>query len=283
LAIAYRGWIPIPAWSTHFWNTNLLDAWPGVQALLGAALLVGAALLLRRRPLALGLLVVGALGLMVFELRFKGFARHHGHLFLLLTCACWIAKATPSRRPDARANQRDRSYAAILGLNAVAGLGSMVAGLVLPFSASWATAEFIKTKVEEPVAIMAMEDYCASPIAQWLDREIYYPNMRTFARWNTQNPAARHPVDVNTLLSTVVGLARASGSDVLFLLSYIPGRALQLPELVPLPERRQGLRVRPLASFLDGVVADEGQLIYRFSLVDLPAQGLPASPASSRD
>jgi hypothetical protein len=135
----------------------------------------------------------------------------------------------------------------------------------------------------EPVAIMAMEDYCASPVAQWLDRDLYFPDTRTFARWNTQNPAARYPTDKNTLLSTVVALARAHHSDVLFLLSYIPGRVLSLPELVPLPEGQQALRVQPLAAFLDSVVADEGQLIYRFSLVDLPAQGLPSSPAPPHD
>jgi len=63
-----------------------------LEGLLGLLLLVVAILTMLRRPVAMALLLCGTLGLMAFTLtQFKGFTRHHGHLFMLLIAASWLA------------------------------------------------------------------------------------------------------------------------------------------------------------------------------------------------
>jgi len=302
----YRGWLPIPSWSVHFWNTNILDPKPRpgggspslinlagividfmwvLQAALGAGLFLGAIVVLLRRPIALALLLLGCGGLLGFEYYFHGTNRHHGHLFMILICACWLASTTPAW---SRASQwvgqiltwldraRGPVLLAILTINAMIGTGAAVAGMSLQFSATKQAGNYIKQNFGDRVVLVGMQDYCVSPIAQWLDREIYFPQMAKSARYNTQNGDARYSVgEGNPLLPKMVELGERHNADVLLIWSHVPGFNPDPPDPISVPGRpARVLRTRILPKFLNSVVEDEGIELYLFSVVR-PAERSP--------
>jgi hypothetical protein len=301
-AAVYRGWFPIPAWSEHFWNTNILDGWlrvdPSdnaaeeraetlwltVQAVLGIAALAGALLLVRRRPLALGVLLAGSLALIAFEYFFRGAARHHGHLFMLLIAVFWLAQATPTwaiDSSDAASSTakvrlerfRQPALLAVLMINAVAGIGAATAGMFLPFSATRATADYIRKSYDPGINLFGVLDYCTSPIAQWLGRPIYFPQMHRFASYNTQNDAERiQNITENELMPQLVGLIDSTGRDAVVIFSSDQVLAPRdFDSQIHFNDKDLILRVRRVAAFPHSVEASEKMILFHVSLLPVPA------------
>jgi hypothetical protein len=205
-------------------------------------------------------------------LRFRGATRHHGYLFMLMIAAFWIAAATPEWKGIRAASERMRNacLATILAVNAVAGLVAVAAGLLYPFSATWAAAQFIKSTYGDTVVIAAVRDYPASPIAQWLDRPIYFPETGTYARYNTQDDRVRTHPSQDEILRQLYEQATATGKNVLLLLND------RLPQIsqIPIGEEHRydvdvGRTTRPAAAgitcvavFDNSVVEDESHWVY---------------------
>jgi hypothetical protein len=272
IASVFRGLVPIPVFGEHFWNTNILDEIPITQAVIGVSVLAISGLALARRPVAFVMWFTGAVSIVAFAgLRFRGATRHHGHLFMLLIAAFWIAAVTPEgNRRTASERMRTAFLATILAVNAVAGLVAVAAGLIYPFSATWAAAQFIKSTYGDSVVIAAVRDYPAAPIAQWLDRPIYFPETGTYARYNTQNDRLRtHPTQ-NEILRQLHEQSTATGKNVLLLVND------RLPQisLIPIGEEHRydvvdGQTQRPIvlgikcvAVFDKSVVEDESHRVY---------------------
>jgi hypothetical protein len=301
-AAVYRGWFPIPTWSEHFWNTNVLDRWRsvnppdsaaedraqtiwlGVQAVLGVVALAGALLLVRRRPLALGVLLAGSLALIAFEYFFRGFARHHGHLFMLLIAAFWLAQTTPtwaddssiaaSSTPAVRLDRfRHFALLSLLSINAIAGIAAATAGMVLPFSATRATASYIRKNFDPGINLFGVLDYCTSPIAQWLGRPIYFPQMHKSATYNTQDDAQRiQNITEEELMPQLVGLIDSSGRDAVVIFSSDLVLATRdFDNRIHFNGKDLILRVRRVAAFPHSVEASEKTIVFYVSLVPVPA------------
>lgn len=84
-ARSHELYLPFPRPGIGFWNTNLLDSWPGFQAVLSGVLLLLVGWVLRRRPAALAFWLAATFGTLAFlYLKYFGYLRHHGHLFLAL-------------------------------------------------------------------------------------------------------------------------------------------------------------------------------------------------------
>jgi hypothetical protein len=307
-AAVYRGWFPIPAWSEHFWNTNILDGWLridpsdnaaqehaettwlGVQAVLGVAALAGALLLVSRRPLALGVLLAGCAALIGFEYLFRGAARHHGHLFMLLIAASWLAQTTPAWTTDAPTAARSTLSArldrlrqpallALLIVNAIAGIGAATAGMILPFSATRATADYIRKTYDPGINLFGVLDYCTSPIAQWLGRPIYFPQMHRAATYNTQDDAQRiQNITEDELMPQLVGLIDSSGRDAVVIFSSDQMLAPRdFDSRIQFNGKALILRVRRVAAFPRSVEASEKMILFHVSLLPVPTV-----PAGSR-
>ena len=223
--------------------------------------------------MALVMFFTGTVSMLAFTgLRFRGATRHHGYLFMLLIAAFWIAAVTPewNRVRTASERMRNACLATILVVNAVAGLVAVAAGLIYPFSATWAVAQFIKSTFGDSVVIAAVRDYPAAPIAQWLDRPIYFPETGTYARYNTQNDRLRtHPTQTE-ILQQLHEQSTATGKDVLLLVN---DRLAQI-SLIPIGEehrydvvdgqtqRTTVLGIKCVAVFDKSVVEDESHRVY---------------------
>jgi hypothetical protein len=273
IASVFRGLVPVAAPGEHFWNTNILDDFPIAEAVVAVGLLVIIGRALAARPVALAMFFAGAVALVAFTgWQFRGATRHHGYLFMLLIAAFWIAAAAPESRDMRSASERMRTscLTAILAVNALAGLLAAASGLVYPFSATWAAAQFIKSTYGDTVVVAAVRDYAAAPMAQWLDRPLYFPETGSFARYNTQDDRLRtHPTQ-DEILGQLYERARAAGKNVLLLLNDPLPQVSQIPigeeQRYEVEDRRNHGRVavgvKCVTVFDKSVVDDESYWVY---------------------
>lgn len=240
LAAIWNGWVPLPQPGNYsFWNTNIvtLASWNGtilLRALLGLTLVGTAAWLLRRQGPALVFLLLGTATIYLFTaLRWPGYLRHHGHFFLLFVGAAWLAVAE-GRAPLGRGVLR-----LLLGLalaHVVAGGFALAMDLKYPFSDSRATARFIRAGRLNGLPIVGTRDCIVSPLATYLDRDLYYPE---YGGWGSAWMARYREryYDPIFALNAARTMAEERRDTVLLILSK------------PMPPGQAGADIRPLANF----------------------------------
>jgi hypothetical protein len=239
-ASAWEGWVPLPdPGSLRPWNTNLLEFEPepashALRAGLGLALILAGMVSLRRRPLALAFFGLSSgLLFLVTMILWHGFLRHHGHFFWCYVAALWLAAhegRAGEERPDPGWSVAPGRIAPALLL--VAGLAHGLAGawlygldLARPFSEARAAAAWLRVTAPG-LPIVASRDYLCSPVAAYLDRPLYYPEL---GAWGTYWLAKRRPQrhDAGFALEAARGLANTGRGPVLLLLSEpLPDTAL---------------------------------------------------------
>jgi hypothetical protein len=273
----WRGYVPLPPPSAHFWSANILDAlgeagetW---QALLSLPLLLAGLLVAVRRPATLVLWLAGTAGMLGFwHVKFSGSLRHHGHLFLLLVATCWLAESSQPwpRSPAGLAalsrlgdGCRRRLLPALLVVHVAAGLVASALDLLLPFSASPAVARFIERRFPPDLPILGDRDGPAMAVAGALGRPLYYPASGRVGTFIVQDNRRRR-VSRDELLAHVAALQDRTGRDVLLVLSY------------PLDPPVTG--VEPLGRFGDSIVETERYHLYLARRASPPPPSGTAAP-----
>jgi hypothetical protein len=223
----WRGYVPLPRFTLHFWNTNVLDGWTGLQVVLGVALWIAAAVAWRSRPAALVLHLsgTGAILLFVHLSRFTS-ARHIGHLYLLLAATAWTARVARGWRdasPPGTWGRPVRGAAyGLLALHAVAGAYAAAMDVRYPFSGGRAAAEFLRRAGLADAPLVVDPAFVGPPVAVALDRPFYDPGSRTwgwFVTWNEARGVERAEVPIEAQ-----ALARERGQPVVLLSNRPVGR-----------------------------------------------------------
>lgn len=222
LATPWRGVMPLPELRFHFWNTNFLDRFAYgdlAQVVLGLVLIgVVATLFMRCRPLLLGYLV-GTAGLIAFALLvYVGHLRHHGHHLLLLVACLWMWRNTAGFAGVPRL--RGLLLAALLVVNAVAGVYATVRDWRDPFSAGREVARYIRSEGPSGVPIVGHRDVLVETVTGYLKRPVYYPSIgreATFIPWAVTK---QQGVDDAEALRQARLLARERGGEVLVVFSW---------------------------------------------------------------
>jgi hypothetical protein len=216
LGLLWNGYLPLPALRPPLWNRNLLDLAPSLKAFLGLALLAACSLALRRLAQPLVLFVSGTAGLLLFSALQRGSsARHCGLLYLVLVAALWLEGA---RRPTPQP-WVGRLFGTLLVAQLVGGLYMSYQDLVLPFSNSVATAEYLREAHLSSLPIVGQREDVVAVVAALLDRPFYFPASR---RWATraEGNQTRRPVTRQGLGAEILRLGYARNSDVIAVLSY---------------------------------------------------------------
>lgn len=187
--------LPLPRPAGYLWIPPWLTTFSGGQCLaaLGAGpLFVLSVFLLRRSRPALVFYVVATAGLCLFlQVKYLGFLRHAGFLFLALLLAFWLAGQTTSDRASTRA----RTVAApgkwlltfLLFIQAGTGVWAAQLELRQPFSRGEEAAWAIVRDHREKLFLAAWPDSAGTVVAGYLDRSIYFPQSRrlgSFVRWD---------------------------------------------------------------------------------------------------
>lgn len=218
LTMPWRAFVPLPQPGLHFWNTNLLDPWPGLQSTAGLAMLGIAAALLWRSKVALTTFVLGAAGLLAFGyVKYIGVQRHHGHWWILFVAALWLGGGFETgRRP-----WRIRALLTLLVLHLVAGAYASVMDIRHRFSNGVATAELIRSQGLDRYPLLGHREPPAATVALGLGRSLYSPSRRVFDTHPDWGPEQREmtPQEVRCAARE---LARQKGEDVVLVLTWEP-------------------------------------------------------------
>jgi hypothetical protein len=252
----WGSYVPLPALQVHFWNTNLVSQ-SYLKLALSLLLLTISWLLLRRRPAALALYGLGTLALLSFTYaKYPGSLRHHGHLFLLLVAALWLADYYPGRpekpgligKTAAGCRRHQGFITVMLSAQLLAGLTAAGWGLCYPFSAGRETARFIQDQGLSGMPLAGDQDDAASVISGYLGRPIYYlcaNRWGSYVIWDNQ----RKDLELPEAQRRARELAGRCHQDVLLILN----RKIEAPE----PE------IIPLRQFQRSTVPAESFYLYR--------------------
>ncbi len=179
LRTAWSGFVPVPRVGRNFWNTNLLDPWPVLEAVAGLLVLVAGAAFLRRRTVALVSFVFGAAGLLTFAyVQFPGSVRHHGHLWLLFVAALWMGGGQTMLGD--RQSWRSRVLLLLLLVHAGASAFASAMDLGFRFSNGEATAALIRSTGLSRHPLLGHREVPAATISLYLGQPLYAPSRKIF-------------------------------------------------------------------------------------------------------
>lgn len=261
LATPWKAFVPLPRPELHFWNTNPLDAWPGLQAMAGLLILALAAALLWRRKVALATFCLGGAGLLAFGyVKIVGELRHQGHWWLLFVAALWLGGG------PAFEGRSWRSRAFLVLLIVHVGAGAFASGMDLrhPFSNGSATAELIREEGLDRYPLLGHREPPAATVALALGRPLYSPSRGVFVTYPDWGPEQREMSDPEVRCAARE-LARREGRDVVLVINR---------ELPPWKE------LDPMGSRLGAIVRTENYHLYglRRDRLDVTAQEAQCQP-----
>jgi hypothetical protein len=263
---------------TRIWNSYILILVPAdsrfldvsIFALLSLGILAFVATIFIKKPIALFFYLLASLEILAFTyIKFLGSARHYGHLYLILIISLWLSsyypqsdlfvnsfKKLPHKIERAIAywikfvNQYKTTFImVILSAQLAAGIFSFSRDLLIPYSASRATAQFIQNQQLEQMLIVGSEDFAITPICGYLNRKIYYPESRqlgSFVLFNNQ----RQSIDADGVLEQVSQLSKKENKDILLILNY------------ELNHSRNDLKISALAKFTNAFIHNEKYYLY---------------------
>jgi hypothetical protein len=146
---------------------------------------------LSEKPIAFFFYIIGNCVIFTFTyLRFLGMPRHFGHFYLVLLAALWLGsyyQKSPvllnkfSVRPNSIIFVQKWHHIAlmlILYTQFVVGIYSFSRDLVVPFSASRETAQYIQKAGLDKEFIVASRDANMAPLSGYLNRKFYYPELQ---------------------------------------------------------------------------------------------------------
>lgn len=217
LGMPWRALVPLPHPGLNFWNTNLFDAWPGLQALAGLLVLALAVALLWRHKIALAVFGLGAAGILAFGyVKYVGVLRHQGHLWLLLAAALWLAWAQGWQE-----DRRSWRAQALLVLSIVhCGAAAYASWMDLrhPFSNGSAAAALIRDSGLDRHPLLGHREPPAATVALFLGRPLYSPSRGIFVTYPDWGPEQRELGDPEVRCAARE-LARREAEDIVLVMN----------------------------------------------------------------
>ncbi len=272
----WRSYVPIPDFSIDSsWGTNILidnhqlpeifsiNLGFFIAAFLSIVLFSIFAFIFVNNYKILFLYVVGTFSIMLFGLAVKSPAiRHNGHLFILLISCFWIHIYEPrgkyhnlSQNHVTKLIHKYQNFflTLILCVQLYAGTRMYAVDSIKLFSNSQNAAQFIKDNQLEKLTIVGSDYKIVSSISAWLNRKIYYPEIRdfgTFTVWTSENVMLNTQITQLDILKQIEQLKVGDSDSLLLILDN------------RLRETSTSLDIDFLVSYEDSIVKQEKYFIY---------------------
>lgn len=201
-----------------------------------------------------------------FYVRFMGSgARHYGYLYLILIASLWLSQhpSTADGRLGGRLAGWGRSrlfqkaYSIVFTLSLLFHLGGGIyrfySDVTLPFSATRAAAQYIKSAQLTDTFIVASPDTNMASLSGYLGRQLYYPSLQGLGSFTIFQQGRRVEIDQPAQVLEQVE-ALVSGPQRCELLLVLNQ---------PLEESRPALTLVPLAQFERSWHRSERMYLYR--------------------
>ena len=212
LPFPFRAWLPIPLFGS--WNSQILDAFPLAQIVLGLIIGICVLMVISQSKKALFLFVAGmlALGAVLCHIPWTAL-RYHGGYFILLMLSYW----TLLRNGDGKTAELSvfalvnlaRRHAApmvtgLLVVHTVVAAIFLIQEQVIPFSGSKAAAEIIRKNAPRGSLVVGDPDFLMIPLAGYLDQEVFIASRRELGSFTKVDTKRRPTILTPGELSEVI-------------------------------------------------------------------------------
>jgi hypothetical protein len=255
----FKSYIPIPEHRDNFWSSHLILSKPVKTIGTGLFLLI-VSIRLVRQPLALLFFWAcnGAMWLF-FYVKMYGAIRHHGHVFLVLIAALWVAGSyapvkLPRTFPDRLLNLVEKKvfpafFTVVLLVQLYSGVFAVYKDITLPFSTSVYATQYIRERGLDSLDMAGDIDGAAASIGAMLGKPVYYPSRHGWGTYLIWDKKRREIVNSDEVIREVRQLALVNNKDILLIMNR--------------PVHRPQYRfLQPLAGFRAFIVPEESHYLY---------------------
>ncbi|MDF5709591.1 MAG: hypothetical protein PUP90_18495 [Nostoc sp. S4] len=185
---------------------------------------------LSKKPVSLFFYIIGNSVIFAFTyLRFSGMPRHFGHFYLILIAALWLQsyyqeslylvnKFSANFHSIAFVrNWYNITFMLILYVHFLGGIYSFSRDLVVPFSASRETSQYLQKAGLDNKFIVASRDANMAPLSGYLNRKFYYPELKKMGSFTLFNKG-RRDVEQVEILSQINSLLKQDGQKKILLI-----------------------------------------------------------------
>ncbi|WP_323209698.1 hypothetical protein [Nodularia spumigena] len=219
---------------------------------------------LSKKPFALFFYIIGNSIILAFTyLRFLGQPRHFGHFYLILIAGLWLgsyyAESTfltnkfSLKAKTIKLGEKWQyiAFMLILYVQFLGGIGSFTKDLIIPYSASRETANYMQKNQLDNEFIVASRDANMAAISGYLGRKLYYPERQEMGSF-TLFKAGRKDVEQPEILEQIASLLTSQPNNKKILL--ILNKKLNV--------NRQDLQIVSIKNFEKAWVDDERYYLY---------------------
>jgi hypothetical protein len=232
---------------TRIWNSYIIILVPGESqklslilfAIISLVFIGFFAIFFLKKPIIFFLYTFGTIEILGFTyVKFVGAPRHYGHLYTLLIVCLWLASYYSTSSLLLKIFPRNlltyilqsikftKPYHTtiimlILYAQMIGGLVAFSRDMIVPFSASREIASYLKTEYKNKLNdlfIVGSRDYTMSPISGYINRKIYYPeikNLGSFVLFTTQRQEVEHTEILNQLKEII----KTNSKNILLILN----------------------------------------------------------------
>ncbi len=294
----FTTYLYIPDIQENFWNTNIYFSDPMTFGGLSfgewlnenpsylwewiyipCLLFISGVIVFIRKPLIL-LLYTGITAGLLAVYYYTGLLhlRYCGHLLIALIICYWLAEYYPEKKYDniilrnfSRLGKKiSKPFLAVIFLFNV--IGAAVAYSMdsqYKFSTSKDAADYIRKNKLDTLTIAGITDFTISPIASYLDKKIFYPQVNDFGSFTIWSKKRIDQLSFQQLIHSVDSLMR-NKTKLLLVKDSAPQITLDGKNFADLEHGMiaKDLQIDLLTRFEPGTVSDEKYYIYQVQKVD---------------
>jgi len=296
----WNAFVPIPEITNYnFWNTNIIPFPLGypkgidfeveykniVAAIISIGIfMVNIVIFSKRIPVLLTFVVHTLLQLLFLQYISVHFIRYQGYLFIIFVYNWWLLHHSDEKVHFSPMNPMVRFFNKPIFASIRKGAVHVVTLFLLfqfaaggiayykdtryPFTASYKAADFIRANGLDGHTMVGFVDYIVQPIAALLNREIYYPQIDRFGTYVDWGNSSRYrPCTINKVLNSAVQLISQRHKNVLLILS---SRLVRNNKPVERDLITQGIEIRKIGQFKEGIVGSEKYFLYEMYVTKAP-------------
>jgi hypothetical protein len=285
----------IPQIEEHFWNTTIYFKDTGTTAtgnfsdwlkvhpdyllkwvIMPIIIFVSGILIFLRKPLILLLYVGTTLGLFsVYYYTALMHSRYCGYLLIALVICYWLSAYYPEKKHYGTLSGLGKKISrpfltAVLALNVIGAIVAYSMEMQYKFSPSKQVANYIIENKLDSLPIVGITDFTISPLATYLDKKIYYPQMNDFGSFTIWSKKRKDQITFNEAVASLGAFIDKRNQKVLWIKDSAPQISMDGTNQQDMEKAilRNDLQVDLLRKFSPGIVADERYFIYLVQKVD---------------